>query len=145
MFRRRFSARRVRRWLSGRTTLWRFLRLRDSDRERLLWEAYRRHRAGAFDEASRLYELAATLWPERVDGAIGLSACRKALGDLAGAESACDRALAIDPAYPYALANRAELRLLRGADEAAAEDLGALGRTKIPPELIARVARLRGS
>jgi cellulose synthase operon protein C len=142
------SARRVQRWLGGQLDLASLLGLSADDRDLLAWQAYKRFEAGAIDEASRLFELLAMLSPKGADptGKLGVGACRQARGDLAGAEAAYGEALAADPENPYALANRAEVRLLAGKREAALADLsvalGRLDQPKSPAALCTRVAQL---
>jgi Flp pilus assembly protein TadD len=147
IFNRRFSARRVRRWLAGAMPLGDLLRLKDRDREHLSRQAYRRLEAEEFEAAERLFDLLSRLWPElEATARLGLGVCAQRRGNLADAELAYDQVIALEPDNVYALANRAEVRLLTNRRAEAQADLGgaraALGRQKFPEALRQRVSKL---
>ncbi|MBX6313906.1 MAG: hypothetical protein IRY99_13465 [Isosphaeraceae bacterium] len=143
---RRLSRRRLGRWLRGELDQASLLGLGVEARADLLWQAYRRLEAGQVAQAERLYQLIDTLWPGDASARLGLGACRQALGDLAGAEAAYGLALTDRPDDAYALANRAEVRLLTSRPEAARADLEAarawLARADGPADLRERVEAL---
>lgn len=121
----RVNGRRVRRWLRGRHGLATLLGLSSRDRTSLLWHAHRRLVRGSVDEALALYHATLALWPGLADARLGVGACLQSRGDLAGAEEAYAEVLATDPANPFALADRAEVRLILGRLAEAAVDLDA--------------------
>ena len=143
----RISARVVARWLRGRLDLPGLLGLHPEALDDLAWQAHRRFQAGQFDEAGRIYDLMDLLDPRDPRAPLGLGACRQSLGDLPGAERQYDRALTLAPDDPYALADRAEVRLLTGRPDDARPDLAralvSLDRDDGPPDLRQRVNRLR--
>lgn len=144
---RRITGRRVRRWLRSPGGLSVMLGLSSRDRAALLWQAHRRLVRGAVDEAEPLYHAMLALWPDLVDARLGVGACLQSRGDLAGAEAAYADVLTRDPAHPFALADRAEVRLLLGRVAEAAADLDAAA--AIPPRVLrkhglaARIEALR--
>jgi tetratricopeptide (TPR) repeat protein len=123
---RRVNGRRIRRWLRGRAGLATLLGLSSRDRAALLWQAHRRLERGTFDEALALYHAALALWPDLADARLGVGACLQSRGDLAGAEEAYNEVLASDPSNPFALADRAEIRLILGRVDEAVADLDAV-------------------
>jgi tetratricopeptide (TPR) repeat protein len=133
---RRVNGRRVRRWLRERDGLAPLLGLSSRDRDELLWQAHRRLVRGPVDEAEALYQAMLTLWPNLVDARLGVGACLQSRGDLVEAEAAYGEALAIEPANPLALADRAEVRLLLGRLAEAVADLDAA--TALPPRMLRR-------
>jgi len=148
MSRRRLTARRLGRWLRGRSDLAGLLGLSDDDRDELIWQAHRRVAAGRLDEADRLFGLLGQLWPTAAPTArLGQGVCLQALGDLAGAERAYDDCLRDEPENIHALANRAECRLLARRPDAARADLAAalalLDRHGGPADLRRRVEALK--
>jgi tetratricopeptide (TPR) repeat protein len=118
-----FRSRRIRAWLSGRWPSAKLLSLRNPDRDDLLWQARLRLDAGAIDEASRLYDLARSLWPTSLPAILGSGACRQLSGRLDDAIALFGEALLLDPNNPYAFAGRAECRLLAGRPDEARDDL----------------------
>ena len=87
--------------------------------------------AGAYEEAERLYELLGLLWPDsRTTARLGRGVCLQLRGELAEAERAYDDVLQAEPQNAYALADRAEVRLLTGRKDAARADLTVLERSK---------------
>jgi Flp pilus assembly protein TadD len=140
---RRFSNRRIHRWLSGTSSLAKLLRLKERDRDDLMRQAYRQVEAEDFQAADRLFALLGQLWPESESTAqLGRGVCAQRLGDLAAAEQAYDDVLRIDPSNAYALANRAEVRLLTGRHAAAHDDLTA-ALAQLPNGESAQPLRLR--
>ena len=88
-------------------------------------QAYRRLEAGEFADARRLFKLLGRLWADAETSAmLGEGVCAQRQGDMAAAERAYDRVLDAEPKNLYALANRAEVRLLTGRKEPARADLG---------------------
>jgi Flp pilus assembly protein TadD len=148
MTRPRLTRRRLGRWLRGRATLPDLLGLRDLDRDELAWRARRLIDAGAFADASRVFDLLARLWPEDIaEATLGRGVCAQLAGDLAGAERAYTTVLDAEPLNPYALANRAEVRLLAGRKDDARADLARaaemLGRAPAADDVRRRVEQLR--
>ena len=146
--RRPFSNRRIKRWMQGKLTLGAVLRLKTSDRDDLALQAYRRVEAADFDAARRLFELLGRLWPDAETSArLGLGVCAQRQGNLTEAEAAYGDVLAVEPENIYALANRAEVRLLNDRKEAAQADLTAaltaLGKGRSPASLRRRVEALQ--
>ncbi len=124
MFRRRLAPRRLARWLRGRSTLAALLGLGESDRADLLWYASRVAGARAADDALRLYDLLGLLWPEDEPSVLlGRGVCLQLRGALDEAERAYDAVLLTQPDNIYARVNRAEVRLLKGQNQAACDDL----------------------
>ncbi len=82
-----------------------------------------------------------------VEAKLGLGVCAQRLGNLDEAERAYNAVLEAEPANPYALANRAEVRLLRERKDDARADLtaalAALEGRKHPDALRKRVEALR--
>jgi tetratricopeptide (TPR) repeat protein len=147
MFRRFLASRRLARWLGGRSTLATLLGLGESDRADLLWYASRLARAKSPDDALRLYDLLGHLWPgDDPSVLLGRGVCLQLRGALDEAERAYDTVLQAEPDNVYARANRAEVRLLQGRDQAARDDLtlglAALARTTAPRALRNRVQTL---
>jgi len=100
------------------------LLLKKRDREDLAWQAHRRLEAGDFENARRLFELLGRLWGAAENSAmLGQGVCAQRQGDLAAAERAYDRVLDAEPKNVYALANRAEVKLLTDRKDAARADL----------------------
>ncbi len=118
-----FRPRRIRAWLSGRWPSAKLLSLRDSDRDDALWQARRLLDSGAIDEASRLYDLARSLWPGSLSAILGSAASRQLSGRIDEAIALYGDALCIDPQDAYAFAGRAECQLLAGRSEEARDDL----------------------
>jgi Flp pilus assembly protein TadD len=119
----------------------------DLDRDDLIWQAERLVAIEAFDDAIRLFDLVSTLWPEAGSIALlGRGACLQLRGSLDEAEQAYLRVLEIEPNNVYARANRAEIRLLRGDNQAARDDLtwarAAIDRRKAPTPIRRRVEAL---
>lgn len=146
--RRRFSRRRVDRWLRGDLTLGDLYRLKSRDRDDLTLQAYRRLDAGEFAEAHRLFELLGQLWTDgATTAALGQGVCAQRQGDLASAEQAYDRVLDAEPKNLYALANRAEVKILTGRKGAASADLdtalASLADAKVDDALRARIEKLK--
>lgn len=126
MPRRSICRRRLNRWLDGQLDLAGLLGLSADDRALLLWEAHSRRQAGSVEQAQRIYELLAQLsGPNDVAAVLGLAVCQQTLGMLAEAERGYDAVLASDPSNLFALANRAEVRLLTGRNEQARADIAA--------------------
>lgn len=135
---RRIHGGRVRRWLRlGETGgLAPLLGLSARDRNALLLHAHRRQVRDAIDEAEALYRAILALWPGLHDARLGVGACLQIRGDFDRAEAAYSDVLAVDPANPFALANRAEVRLLLGRNLEASADLNRV--TAIPPRVLRR-------
>jgi len=147
MFHRPLAPRRLARWLRGRSTLAALLGLAESDRADLLWYASRLARAKAPDDALRLYDLLGLLWPEDEPAVLlGRGVCLQLRGALDEAERAYDTVLQAEPDNVHARANRAEVHLLQGRNQAARDDLtlalAALARRKAPAALRRRVQTL---
>ncbi len=136
MNRRGASRGRVRRWLRDRAGLAALLGLPARDREVLAWQAHRRLARGATGDAEPLYRAILALWPDSAEAATGLGACLQSRGDLAGAEACYSDAIALDPASPFALVDRAEVRLLLGRPLDAGRDLDLAA--ALPPRLLRR-------
>ena len=117
------------------------LRVGADARDDLLWTAAGALDSGDLPTATRLYGLAATLWPDRADGHLGLGACRHADGATADAAAHYRRALDADPSSPHAAANLAECALALGRRDEAARLLHSAGRVR--RELHARFDALR--
>ena len=148
MPRRRIAPGRLRRWLRGDLDPAAMLGLHPEARDDLAWQAHRRLQDGRVEEAERIYRLMEALWPPGNSATrLGLAVCQQARGDLAAAERGYDQVLAEEPGNAYALANRAEVRLLTDRPEAAradlAEALALLDRGGAPPDLRRRLERLR--
>ncbi|MHC5539979.1 hypothetical protein ACYOEI_17300 [Singulisphaera rosea] len=146
--RRRLRPRRLVRWLERRGAVAELLGLGSSDREDLVWEARSFIASGRYADANRLAELLATLWPDAdVEAALIQGVCSQLRGALEVAEERFDKALESEPENVYALANRAEVRLLKGRNREAAADLGRAEGSGLYPsigvELTNRIARLR--
>lgn len=144
----RFRPRRLARWFRHQGSVAELLGLGPRDRDDLAWEARRLIASGRYAEADLLADLLATLWHDaQAEAALIHGVCSQLQGALESAESMFDRALEAEPENPYALANRAEVRLLRGRKGDAEADLGrALGSARFPSigvELTRRIERLR--
>jgi tetratricopeptide (TPR) repeat protein len=147
MFHRPLAPRRVARWLRGGSTLAALFGLTESDRDDLLWHAARLLRAKAHDDALRVYDLLGVLWTEAEPSVLlGRGVCLQLRGAFDEAERAYDAVLEAEPENVYARANRAEVRLLQGRNEAAHGDLAqalrALALQKAPAALTRRVQTL---
>jgi Flp pilus assembly protein TadD len=146
MSRRRVTSRRLARWLQGTCDLADLFRLSKDDLDELAWQAHRLLELGTVDQAERIFELLRTIRPTNAYALTGLGACKQMRGDLLGAERAYSEVLDQDPTNVYALANRAEVRLLCGGRELARTDLAAaldrIARTKCSNEIRLRVDRL---
>ncbi|MDX2035622.1 MAG: tetratricopeptide repeat protein [Isosphaeraceae bacterium] len=129
IFPRALSARRLRRFLRGRMSVSRLLRLRTADRESCLHLAHALLHRDRIDDARRLYELAKVLWPERVEPYLGRGVCLQLAGEWEAADLEFTRALEIDPDHPHALADRAEVRILMGRLDSARTDLDRISPT----------------
>lgn len=145
---RRFSRRRIDRWLRGELTLGELLRLKVRDRDHLVVQAHRRLESGDLAAARRLFELLGQLWTEASTVAtLGEGVCAQREGDFAAAEHAYGRVLDAEPKNLYALANRAEVRLLTDRKDAARADLevalSSLGAGKIDKALRQRIEKLK--
>jgi Flp pilus assembly protein TadD len=146
--RRRFSRRRLDRWLRGDLALGALCRLKTRDCDDLTVQAYRRLDAGDFAGAQRLFELLGQLWPGAATTAtLGQGVCAQRQGDLASAEHAYDRVLDAEPKNLYALANRAEVKILTDRKEAASADLdsalASLADVKVDGALRVRIEKLK--
>jgi len=83
--------------------------------ERLIAEGNRAEDAGKLQEACALYREAARLAPQSAKAHLNLGIALQALGDEASATAGYEKALALDPANPYARYNFGKLRYERGA------------------------------
>ena len=83
--------------------------------ERLIAEGNRAEDAGKLEEACALYREAARLAPQSARAHLNLGIALQALGNDAGAIAGYEKALALDPANPYAPYNFGKLRYERGA------------------------------
>ena len=83
--------------------------------ERLIAEGNRAEDAGQLEQACALYREAARLAPQSARAHLNLGIALQALGDDAGAIAGYEKALALDPANPYAPYNLGKLRCERGA------------------------------
>ncbi len=142
------STRRRDRWLDGRIDALQLLGLRRSTLDELDWHAHSLFLGGRPADAARLYDLMANLAPLDVRPWRGRGACRATLGLDAEAEADFDRALAIDPADPFALAGRAEVCLRSGRSAEALVDAEAALRAcdrdrRAAADLAPRARRLR--
>jgi tetratricopeptide (TPR) repeat protein len=104
---------RLRRWLKGKAGTADLLRLGRRDHDRLAWQGHKRFRKGRYQEAERIYQLMATLWPLEAAPLLALGACRQAQGALDDAVGFYSRVILAEPENVYALANRAEVRILQ--------------------------------
>jgi tetratricopeptide (TPR) repeat protein len=92
--------------------------------------------SGRYSEAAECYATTASRSPANPDGHVGVGICAHALGDEAGAQTALDRALALDPGNTLALKTRAAVSLRRGQpDEALAFLTKATAADPFDPEL----------
>jgi tetratricopeptide (TPR) repeat protein len=148
VIRRRFSPRRIDRWLRGTLRLSDLVRLKNRDRDDLTRQAYRRLEARDYANALRLFKLLGELWDDAESLAnLGQGVCAQHQGDLPAAEQAYDRVLEREPANLHALANRAEVRLMTGRREAARVDLdsalAALSERRADEALRTRIEQLK--
>ena len=139
------SRKRVDRWLDGEIDAGRMLGLSDGRLDDLLWHAHRLHTDRPAD-AERLFDLARTLRPARVEGWLGVGVCRLALGDTAGAVAAFEAAMQRDEGNLYAIADLAEAELHAGRPFEAAALLasgveGGTGSNR--DDLLQRIAAIR--
>ncbi len=104
---------RLRRWLRGKIGTADLLRLKRRDHERLAWQAHKHFRKGRFQDAERIFQLMATLWPLESAPLLGLGASRQAQGAFDDAVGYYSRVVVAEPENVYALANRAEVRILQ--------------------------------
>jgi tetratricopeptide (TPR) repeat protein len=135
----RVTRRRLRRWLRDRAGLSTLLGLKSRDRDLLAWEAHSRLLRGSIDEAEAVYRAMLALWANLPTAHFGLGACLQSKGDLAGAEAEYSEVLLAEPNNLYALADRAEVRLLTGRPLDALDDIRA---AKALPARSLRRARL---
>ncbi len=147
MFHRPMAPRRLARWLRGRSILAALLGLTESDRADLMWYASRLASGKSPGDAVRLFDLLGLLWPgDEPAVLLGRGVCFQLQGALDEAERAYDAVLQAQPENVYARANRAEVRLIQGRNEAAGDDLtlalAALARRKGPAALRRRVQTL---
>jgi Flp pilus assembly protein TadD len=143
----RLSGRRLKRWLQNKTDLAALLQLSQTDRDRLDWQAHRALADGQINDAERLFDLRAQLWPrDQGPAKLGQGVCRQASGDLDGAERAYRECLDVEPVNVFALVNLAEVHLLRqrpsDAETHLTAALTALGPNGGPTDLRHRIQRL---